>query len=219
MNNSLNNIENKKSQVGYKYLLTYRQSEEILDLTVEFCKKFLQGRGNLKKREQMEGAARSGKQNIAEGYCEESLKSYIYLAGVSKASLVELLEDYQDFARHNKVLVWGRTPERDKWVKGLMTRPDKTNLPLTPGRPFDPLWPLNYMLNLISMTTYLLDRQIAALKKKFIEGGGYTENLFKKRMEYRNRNKQENRKEELNKLENRIEDFKNKTLCPSSISS
>ncbi|MBU4332518.1 four helix bundle suffix domain-containing protein [Patescibacteria group bacterium] len=197
----------KKSQAGYKYLLTYKQSGEIYDLTVEFCERFLPGRENLRIYEQMVHAGRSGKQNIAEGYCEESLKSYIYLVGVAKASLVELLEDYRDFARQRGITVWARTTEKDKWVKGMMARQDRTGLPLTPGKPLDPLYPFNYMVNLIPMTTYLLDKQIAGLKKKFIEEGGYTENLFRKRMEYRNRDKRQNREQELKKDEQRIKNI------------
>jgi len=185
--------KDKESQPGYKYLLTYQQIEEIQDLTIEFCNRFLSGRENLRIREQMESAIRSSKQCLAEGYSEESLKSYIYLAGVSKASLVELKEDYEDFAKRYGVVVWPRTPERDKWVKWVMDRQDKRHLFLTSGKPLDPLFPLNYLINLVSMTTYLLDRQIAALKKKFIEQGGYTENLFKKRMEYRRRTERDKR--------------------------
>ena len=199
--------ENKKP--GYKYLLTYQQIEEIQDLTVEFCRRFLAGRENLRIREQMESAIRSSKQCIAEGYSEESLKSYIYLAGVSKASLVELKEDYEDFAKKYGVVVWPRTVERDKWVKGVMARQNKRELPLTPGKPLDPLHSLNYLINLVSMTTYLLDRQIAGLKKKFIEEGGYTENLFKKRMEYRRRTERDKRVKREQDIEKKEEEAKN----------
>ncbi len=88
------------SQAGYKYLLTYQYSLVICDLTVEFCAEFLAGRELLRQRDQMNQAARSGKQNIVEGSQVESLESYIKLLGVAKGSLFELLEDYQDFLRH-----------------------------------------------------------------------------------------------------------------------
>lgn len=52
---------------AYENLLTYKQCEEIYDLTISFCYQFFPGRGNLRIREQMIHAARSAKQCIAEG--------------------------------------------------------------------------------------------------------------------------------------------------------
>lgn len=50
---------------GYRLLRVYRMSEIIYDLTVIFAEKFV--RPGSRTRDQMEQAARSGKQNIAEG--------------------------------------------------------------------------------------------------------------------------------------------------------
>jgi len=165
---------------GYEYLITYQYSIEIYDLTDEFVSKFLGGREYVRTREQMVQAARSCKQNIVEGYMEKSLKSYIKLLGVARASLEELLEDFKDFARGHRVVL------RDKWDKwGKREKTGKFLLPLSPLDPFDPFIPVNYMVNLIRRTTYLLDRQISALERKFISEGGYTEKLFQKRLSYR----------------------------------
>ncbi len=82
----------------YKYLFTYRLAEAVYDLTVVFCQKFLPSRENLRLREQMVSAARSNKQNIAEGVSEQaSLKGQIKLLGVAQASVEELTADYEDF--------------------------------------------------------------------------------------------------------------------------
>ncbi|MBU4285258.1 four helix bundle protein, partial [Patescibacteria group bacterium] len=86
----------EKSQAPYKNLKTYQQSVIICDLTAEFCGKFLEegederykGYKRFKLREQMEGAARSGKQNIVEGASQgTSFKGYIKLLGVALGSL------------------------------------------------------------------------------------------------------------------------------------
>jgi len=92
----------------YKYLLTYRYAEIIHDLTVEFCRRFLPGREMLRQRDQMVQAARSGKQNIVEGIGQSrtSKKGEIKLLGVAKASLEELLTDYEDFLRQRKFPIW-----------------------------------------------------------------------------------------------------------------
>lgn len=89
------------SQAGYKYLKSYQLTVIIYDLTVQFVKHWIDYKSRTK--DQMEQCARSSKQNIAEGYQEKSLKSYIYLLGVSYASLSELIEDYEDFLRQNKL--------------------------------------------------------------------------------------------------------------------
>jgi restriction system protein len=165
---------------GYEYLITYQYSIEIYDLTVDFVDRFLPGREHVRTREQMIQAARSCKQNIVEGYMEKSTKAYIKLLGVARASLEELLEDFRDFSRGHRILL------RDKWDKrDKRENTGKYVLPLSPLHPLDPFIPVNYMVNLIRRTTYLLDRQMTALERKFVTEGGYTEKLFQKRIAYR----------------------------------
>ncbi|MBI2020468.1 hypothetical protein HYS94_03525 [Candidatus Daviesbacteria bacterium] len=57
------------------------------------------------------------------------------------------------------------------------------NIPNTPNLPNDPEEAANMLLTFCQMETYLLNRQIEALKEKFIREGGFRENLFKRRME------------------------------------
>lgn len=191
----------EENRVPYKNLKTYQQAVIIYDLTVEFCRRFLaEGdkgykRYKYKLREQMEGAARSGKQNIAEGASQgTSLKAYIKLLGVALGSLKELYEDCEDFARQRVVTIWPKTPKRDVWVKKILfeqlegykrDKGCKAKLPLNPSDPLDPTWAVNYLLNLINMTTYLLKKQIDSLEEKFVREGGYSENLFKRRLKQR----------------------------------
>lgn len=167
----------------YKKLLTFQLSEEIYDMTVAFCKKHLAGYDNFRTRDQMIQAARSGKQNIVEGSLGRSLKNYIKLVGVARASLGELLEDYRDYSRTNSISLWEPSDSRFKQFIGKR----QTILPHNPNIPHKPEVALNYLINLICRCTYLLDRQIRALEQKFTQEGGYSENLFKKRMNYRNR--------------------------------
>ncbi|MCD6225909.1 four helix bundle protein, partial [bacterium] len=76
------------SKAGYRYLASFQLAEVIYRLTLEFLGKFGKlGRLGRRQREQMEQAARSGKQNIAEGYSQgTSLKAYIKLLGVARGS-------------------------------------------------------------------------------------------------------------------------------------
>lgn len=193
-----------EKQASYKNLRTYQQTVIISDLTAEFCEKFLEGDKGFKRfklREQMEGAARSAKQCIAEGASQgTSLKGYIKLLGVALGSLKELYEDFEDFARQRGIEIWERGPKRDAWVKKILFeqleryerdkgykggKKYKAKLPLNPSDPLDPSWAVNYLLNLINLTTYLLKKQIESLEEKFVEEGGYTENLFRRRLKHR----------------------------------
>ena len=84
---------------GYRKLLSYQKAEVIYDLTFRFCQRFL-AKGD-RTIDQMVQAARSGKQNIAEGSqaAGTSKEMEIKLTNVARASLEELLADYQDFLR------------------------------------------------------------------------------------------------------------------------
>src|SRR3989344_5846358 len=101
-----------------KFLLTYRYSEIIHDLTVEFTKGYLLGhlsnlsnlggRADYRQADQMNQAARSGKQNIVEGVGQSatSKKGEIKLLGVALASFEELLTDFEDFLRQNNLVTY-----------------------------------------------------------------------------------------------------------------
>lgn len=130
----------------------------------------------------MEQAARSGKQNIAEGYTMQSLEAYIKLVGVANGSFKELALDYEDFLRQNKLVVWDKNDPRVRVFRGFRAVWVNPNLPNTPNLPNNPEKAANMLLSFCQMETYLLNKQVEALKEKFIREGGFRENLFKKRM-------------------------------------
>src|ERR687885_236897 len=93
---------------NYRELLSYQKAEVVYDLTYHFCRRFL-SRGD-RTIDQMVQAARSGKQNIAEG-CQAagtSKEMEIKLIGVARASLEELLADYRDFLRVRDLPLWAK---------------------------------------------------------------------------------------------------------------
>lgn len=184
----------------HKYLLTYRYSEIIHDLTVEFCQRFLGYLGNLgnlreipqrRTIDQMVQAARSGKQNIVEGVGQSrtSKKGEIKLLGVAEASIEELITDYEDFLRQRKLAVWPKSHpkiqafrKRAAFLTDLGNLSDLGDLREKPRLPQDPETAANLLLTLCHMATYLLSRQIQKAENDFIEKGGFTENLFQKRL-------------------------------------
>lgn len=104
---------------GYRELKSYQNAEIVYDATVRFCDRFVERRS--RTHDQMVQAARSGKQNIAEGSVASgtSKKTELKLVGVARASLEELLLDYQDYLRQHGLALWAKiTPPR----KGEKTR-------------------------------------------------------------------------------------------------
>lgn len=91
---------------GYKKLASYILATVIHDLTIIFVKRWISPFS--RTTDQMEQAARSGKQNIAEGYTVQSLESYIKLCGVAEGSIKELAIDYEDFLRQRGYDIWDK---------------------------------------------------------------------------------------------------------------
>ena len=80
----------------YRNLRVYQVTEMVYDITYYFTQHYL-SKGD-RTVDQMVQAARSGKQNIAEGNqaAATSSETEIKLTNVAKASLEELLDDYED---------------------------------------------------------------------------------------------------------------------------
>ncbi len=179
----------------YKYLLTYRYSELIFDLTAGFLKKFLPEIDQRRTREQMFQAARSGKQNIIEGTerTGTSRKSEIVLLDVARASLEELTADYEDFLRQRKLEIWPKTDSRVSKFRELGFRlsnlrnlSDLGVLREKPVLPQNAQEAANFLLTLCHQATYLLARQIQSADQRLVEQGGYSENLLRRRLEFKN---------------------------------
>lgn len=169
----------------HKYLLTYRYSEIVHDLTVEFCEKNISRFS--RTNDQMIQAARSGKQNIVEGVGQSivSKKGEIKLLGVALASIEELITDFEDFLRQKKLAIWPKTDLRIRGFRDLGIEATKLESPKLLKLPNNSEEAANLLLTLCHQLSYLLDRQISAMQEKFIREGGFTENLFKKRLENR----------------------------------
>src|SRR3989339_1687416 len=108
-----------KAHGGFRNLKSYQMATIIYDLTVEFCKRYIDKYS--RTRDQMVQAARSGRQNIAEGSQASgtSEKTEIKLIGVARASLEELLADYEDFLRQNRLKLWEKDDPEARKVRAL----------------------------------------------------------------------------------------------------
>lgn len=175
---------------GYRKLKSYQTAELVYDLTVEFCRRYVGGDRSYKfytrTHDQMVQAARSGKQNIAEG-CQASgtsKKTELKLINVARASLEELLLDYEDYLRQNSLRLWRKEDQPARVVRTLAYRTDRT---YTTYQPYlaKPDMAANTIICLIHQANFLLDRQLITLGQKFLEEGGFTEKLYSRRTTYR----------------------------------
>ena len=151
-----------------------------------FCDRWISRRS--RTHDQMVQAARSGRQNIAEGSMASSTskKFELKLVGVARASLEELLLDYQDFLRQRGLPLWVKDQPKALKIRKLgrlQNRSYRTYKTYIEGA--DPEVAANTLICLIHQTNYLLDRQLHHLKKQFLDQGGFTEKLYHTRQKAR----------------------------------
>ncbi|MGC3988315.1 MAG: four helix bundle suffix domain-containing protein [Chthoniobacteraceae bacterium] len=168
---------------GYENLLSFQKARVIYDGTVCFCERFLDRYD--RTRDQMVQAARSGKQNILEGSQASgtSKETEIKLVNVARASLEELLEDYRDFLRTRKHVLWDKDSREALFVRKLGTRKNTTYesyRTYIETRP--PEIVANLLICVIHQTNYLLNQQLRALEKAFLAEGGLRERMTNARL-------------------------------------
>ncbi|OQZ02292.1 MAG: four helix bundle protein [Candidatus Brocadia sp. UTAMX1] len=177
---------------GYRNLRSYQTAEIVYDATVVFCNRFIDKRS--RTHDQMVQAARSGVQNIAEGSMASatSKKTELKLTGVARASLEELLLDYQAFLRQNGLRIWAKdSPEalavRKKYLSDSSDRSNASD-PYS-LKTATPEVAANTLICLINQASYLLGRQLQGLEQLFLKDGGFTERLYRTRSQMRNEGK------------------------------
>lgn len=162
---------------NYKKLLTYRKADIIYRITYWFCNQYLP-KGD-RTVDQMVQAARSGKQNIIEGCAASSTsaKTEIKLINVAKASLRELLEDYEDYLKTRGHQQWptGSVEYEAMRKLGREHTDPEYYITLIETRPPETI--ANMAIILINQTDYLLFRQLEALSRNFLSEGGFSERM------------------------------------------
>ncbi|NLA87586.1 MAG: four helix bundle protein [Clostridiales bacterium] len=163
---------------GYRNLKSFQVAEVIYDGTVRFCEKYIDR--SSRTRDQMVQAARSGRQNIAEGSMASgtSKKTELKLTGVAKASLEELLLDYEDFLRQRGLRLWPKDSTEALAVRNRF-RSDASDWSDKSDWLDNPEMAANTLICLIHQATYLLRRQMKSLEQRFLSEGGFTEKLYR----------------------------------------
>ncbi len=182
---------------GYRRMDTFMLATILYYATVAFCRKYIQSG---RQTEQMVQAARSARQNLAEGSerAATSTQTELQLTDVAHASLAELQLDYEDF-----INLRGEHPWRDDDPDSLAIK--AVRLDRTPAGPNvihnfsrtvaenrvrfaswldadDPLRLANALVRLCDRADYLIRRQIAAQGERFLEDGGFKERMTRCRV-------------------------------------
>jgi four helix bundle suffix protein len=176
---------------GYRHLVSFRIAQLVYDLTERFCKRFINRMS--RTNDQMVQAARSGVQNIAEGSkaSATSKKTELKLTNVARASLEELLLDYEDFLRHRRLPLWDRSDLRRKdlvnqrftdadqvarWVQQISKQ---YSISVEEAA-------ANAIHSLVGVACYLLGKQLQSQADAFLAEGGFTERLYHMRKNRQN---------------------------------
>ena len=173
---------------GYRNLISYQKAEIIYDGTIYFTNRFY--RKPDRTIDQMVQAARSGKQNIVEASMASAMskQTELFLTNVAKASLEELLIDYEDFLRTRKLPIWEKEHRLTVRFRQLNRTPNATYQTYIKAIENEsPEICANSMICLIKIVTYLLAKQMKTLEEDFLENGGLRERMTKARIESRNR--------------------------------
>ena len=183
---------------GYRKLRSFQCAQLVYDATVTFCNRFVDKRS--RTHDQMIQAARSGVQNIAEGSMASatSKKTELKLTGVARASLEELLLDYEDFLRQRVLRIWDKnSPQALAVRRKYQTNRSDTSDRSEESDPSDlygistapPEVAANTLICLINQASFLLGRQLQKLEQQFLAEGGFTERLYRERRAARERDR------------------------------
>lgn len=170
---------------NYKKLLSYQKADVIYCLTYHFVEHYL--RRNDRTCDQMIQAAQSGKQNIIEGCAASSTsaKTEIKLVNVAKASLQELLEDYEDYLKTRCHRQWEEDSVELLKMRELGTKHNDTAFFMNIAQTRPPETIANMCIVLIKQADYLLFRQLKRLERDFLANGGFNERMYRLRSKRR----------------------------------
>lgn len=169
----------------YHSLIAFKKAECIYDITYHFAHRFLKiGDRTI---DQMVQAARSGKQNLAEGYIDgvTSTEMMIKLINVNRGSLHELCLDYEDYLRVRNLQQWSYDDPRCRQTRAFCrTHLDSADYrERIPSRSDETI--ANIAITLIHQEDILLKGYIEWLKRKFLANGGFKEQMYRARTQYR----------------------------------
>lgn len=178
-----------KQKGNFRDLIAFQKAECIYDITYYFAHKYLLA--NDRTIDQMIQAARSGKQNIAEG-CSASTTSSeteIKLLNVARASFQELLLDYEDYLRVRELEIWDLESEKSIQTRNVCKMHNDSAFYRKAIKERDDETIANIAITLIYQEDVFLRRYLDKIQSQFFEEGGVRERMSQARHNYRDSHK------------------------------
>lgn len=181
-----------RKQTNWKNLWFYQKAEVLYQLTYAFTRRFLPAYGD-RTVDQMVQAARSGKQNIVEGSADgvTSMELEIKLLNVARASIQELLEDFEDYLPAHRLTKWTQGHPR---FEQMMTYCRDHNR-VEDYEPYFEQWTDEEMANIGITLCRMVDKMMLTYQEKkqqeFVTQGGIKERMHAARTGYRQQEQNE----------------------------
>ena len=171
---------------NYENLAVYKLATCIYAVTYYFANAFF-SKGGDRTIDQMVQAARSGKQNIAEGSVDgnKSTEMEIKLMNVARGSMHELKADYEDYLLHHGLKQWSIDDPRTLATRNYCRSNCDSIVFIEKMKERSPETIANMAIILIHQADYLLFKQLERLEKDFVNQGGFSERMMRVRKEKR----------------------------------
>ncbi|MBR3784325.1 MAG: four helix bundle suffix domain-containing protein [Bacteroidales bacterium] len=169
---------------NYRTLKAFQKAECVYDVTYYFANKFLS------KGDRTIDQMRSGKQNLAEGNIDgvTSKEMEIKLTNVNRASLHELLLDYEDYLRVRGLEQWPYDDPRCVQTRAFCKKHLDSAVYREKIKDRSDETIANIAITLIHQCDVLIRGLIEWQKKNFLENGGIKEEMYRARKAYRDNN-------------------------------
>lgn len=167
----------------YRELRCFQLAEHLFDITFVFCNRFIEPGDRTK--DQMIQAARSIKQNIAEGSCAANMstQSEMLLTNVGKSSQQELLLDFEDYIITRGLRKWSLGDRRTENVRNNLKNRMSREFMIEKAK----VWSDETLANVAITLIHQCDKMLAGLleyqKQQFLQNGGIKEQMTKARID------------------------------------
>ncbi len=170
----------------YRELRCFQLAEHLFDITFVFCNRFIEPGDRTK--DQMIQAARSIKQNIAEGSCAANMstQSEMLLTNVGKSSQQELLLDFEDYIITRGLSKWAVGDRRTENVRNNLKNRMSREFMIEKAKGWNDETLANVAITLIHQCDKMLSGLLKHQKQQFLQNGGIKEQMTKARIVARN---------------------------------
>ena len=187
-----------KQKGNYRKLRCFQLAEHLYDITFIFCERFI----NLgdRTKDQMIQAARSIKQNIAEGSCAATMstQSEMFLTNVGKSSQQELLLDYEDYLITRGLRKWTLDDPRLENVRSNLKQKMSQEFMIEKAKNWSDETIANVAITLVHQCDKMLTRLLEYQKRQFLQKGGIKEQMTRARINQRGQSNQNNQNNQNN---------------------